>query len=397
VASLFTSQYPTTHGAYGSNGALPAKAELLSESLGQRGYHCYGIYAHYALGEEYGLGQGFETFSHPRLATASPDGGSLTQGHTLSQEAKKLLLPEAEERGMETPFFLYLFYNDPSPPFLRHQGFSYTPYEGFMDGSLKSLRRLVRDRSLRQAHRGRMLNLYDGEVQFTDRQIGQVIDWLKESGEYDNTMIVVAGARGIDLCDHERLGHNGPLYQVLIRVPLIIKLPGGEFAGLRVPGQVSLVDLAPTVLDLLDQPIPESMQGISLRPALHDRLIPHTVFAEDPIHPKRRQCAIRAGFKLLRQGESEKPKKGWKLYYLSGPGGDRAGSRIRSDDRLAWMRTCLLDWERQVEVLAGRYSAGGTIVVRETGEMRREFVALGYSDSPGKSGKRQRQPADIPE
>jgi tetratricopeptide (TPR) repeat protein len=107
-------------------------------------------------------------------------------------------------------------------------------------------------------------------VEYTDGELGKFISFLKEKGLYDKSVIVVAADHGEGLDDHGEGGHGIFLYETTIHVPLIVRAPR-PFARRVVTGTVELVDVAPTVLDLLDIPAPKQWQGRSLWPLLDGR------------------------------------------------------------------------------------------------------------------------------
>ncbi len=378
VGSVFTGQFPTTHGAWGPNGVLPAKALLLSEALAERGFRSAGLFAHHAVGPEFGFGPGFDIFEHPPRETVPPGGGRLTEAATLNRAARELLQRWPGRPLAQGSWFLSLFYVDPAPPFCTHYEFPYRAAEAGLDGSRRSLGRLSRKESWTSKERKRVIELYDAEVAYFDHCLGELITWLKEQEAYSRSLIVVAGVRGITLGEYGKVGHEAFLPEEVVRVPLIIKLPEQAHAGLLVPGEVSLVDLAPTLLEWLGGPVPESMQGVSLVGALEDRLIPHDVLIEDPLGPKPRLCLIRARYKLLCLGNPLDRKANLRLFALPFRLRRILPLRPPPADRLAWLKLCLeYQWERAVRG-AEEYSAQGSIKVPLTSAMRQEFNTLGY-------------------
>ena len=124
-----------------------------------------------------------------------------------------------------------------------------------------------------------MVALYDGEIAYTDGEIGQVLQVLRDLRLSEKTLVIVLSDHGEGFLEHGKIRHANSLYEELLHVPLIMRLPGVIPAGKRVAGNVSHVDLMPTVLELLEAPSPSQMQGIDLSPAilgdqpLPDRLI----------------------------------------------------------------------------------------------------------------------------
>ncbi len=124
---------------------------------------------------------------------------------------------------------------------------------------------------------------YWGYCAYIDNRIGQVFRLLKETGQWDNTIIIFTSDHGDMVAGHGmifKLGSNA--YEELFRVPAIISLPGGEFQGLRIKELASSVDLLPTILDAAGIAVPAEIDGKSLLPFLKDQVAQHrpAVFAE---------------------------------------------------------------------------------------------------------------------
>lgn len=110
-------------------------------------------------------------------------------------------------------------------------------------------------------------DLYDGEIAYTDDELGRFLDGLKRRGVYDEAILVVLADHGEEFMEHGHFEHD-QLYRELLHVPLLVRLPGGRLGGTRVAGQCSLVDVMPTLLELLDLQGPDTMAGRSLVPAM---------------------------------------------------------------------------------------------------------------------------------
>ncbi|NIR01581.1 MAG: sulfatase-like hydrolase/transferase, partial [Gemmatimonadales bacterium] len=136
-------------------------------------------------------------------------------------------------------------------------------------------------------------DLYDGEIRHTDRYLGLFFEWLLEQPWGKNTIVIVTADHGEALGGHGTISHGGTPYQEVARVPLLIRLPDGRWAGRRVAQPVALVDLLPTVLELAGVGVPQGPVGRSLLPALHGEHTPNS----SPIFCEGRGAAV-----LVRQG-----------------------------------------------------------------------------------------------
>jgi arylsulfatase A-like enzyme len=111
-----------------------------------------------------------------------------------------------------------------------------------------------------------LTTLYDAETYFTDRELGRLFDTLRERELYEDTLVIVTSDHGEAFGEHDGFGHYKALYEELVRVPLVIHVPGQE--SKTVDSQVGLADLSPTVLDYLGLETPDTVSGESLRPLI---------------------------------------------------------------------------------------------------------------------------------
>lgn len=156
------------------------------------------------------LSDGFDVYN-PEQTEANADGAHITDSLIKALASKK-----------SRPFFAWAHYVDPHDLYEKRAEFD------FGDGDV--------DR-------------YDSEIAYTDHQIGRLFDALKKAGEFDNTIIVVFSDHGEEFREHGKRFHNSSVYEQQIHVPLLIKAPG--LTGRRVGATVSLVDVLPTLYDLV--------------------------------------------------------------------------------------------------------------------------------------------------
>ena len=112
--------------------------------------------------------------------------------------------------------------------------------------------------------------LYDGCIRYADAQVGELIDKLRQLGLYDRSLIVVTSDHGEEFAEHGRFMHVRTDYEELVKIPLIMKLPGSRFRGRRVPHLAAMVDLMPTVLEMMAVAPAAGVQGRSQVPAIVD-------------------------------------------------------------------------------------------------------------------------------
>jgi arylsulfatase A-like enzyme/Flp pilus assembly protein TadD len=110
---------------------------------------------------------------------------------------------------------------------------------------------------------------YDGEIAYVDSAVGKFLGDLRTRGLYDGAVIAVMADHGEALGDHGEDTHGFFLYDETIHVPLLIKLPGAasvgkDSAGTKIENRVGLVDVLPTILQVVKIPVPQEVQGESL-------------------------------------------------------------------------------------------------------------------------------------
>jgi len=247
-SSLMSGTYPGFHGVR-DNGAfvLPSELDTLAKVFSRAGYET----AAFVLDSRWGLSGGFDTYFDEFILPKEEVIGLGAVQHEAEEVVDEALAWLREPRA--DPFFLWVHLYDPHTP--------YTPPEPYLS-----------------RYEGRP---YLGEIAYTDAQLGRLLAGLDETTRA-RTFIVLASDHGEGLGDHEEIEHGFFVYEEAIRVPLIISTPYEDLHGVRRAELVSLVDVMPTVLEMMRLPIPESVQGESMVPLLGSREHPwrEVVYAE---------------------------------------------------------------------------------------------------------------------
>ena len=140
------------------------------------------------------------------------------------------------------------------------------PFDGLADGTtqqLLSVRR--RELSLDASDAAHLVDLYDASVRQTDDELARVFSFLRSQGLMEAVLLVVTSDHGEEFLDHGDVLHGHTVYQELLHVPLLMRGPGVP-RGRRVSAPVSLVDVVPTVLGVLESPVPPGVEGVDLAP-----------------------------------------------------------------------------------------------------------------------------------
>ncbi len=263
-ASAFTSLYPTQHGAGFIESAMGRQFPTLGTILTGRGYSTGAIVNTAALNAVFGIDRGFGHYDVvPISAGRAADGTTRDALAWIDAQGK-------------SPFFVFVHYYDPHLPYSPP-----APYDTVFDpdyagalGNVFDPEFLPVDRangfkrmnSFSACDREHIVALYDGEIAFADKAIGDLLDGLDARGLGENTVVVFMSDHGEEFFDHGGFAHGHTLYEELLRVPLVFRLPGLIPAGARVPGMVRIVDIMPTLLSLLGIDADADMEGRDLSP-----------------------------------------------------------------------------------------------------------------------------------
>jgi arylsulfatase A-like enzyme len=270
--SIFTSLYPSFHKVDTGRGSrtlrLDASEVTLAEALKRAGHTTAAFVAHPYLADKWGFDRGFDLFQ------------GLALGHytrTAARQTDRALLwlqwhHFHVRRGRSAaPFFLFIHYFDPHEPYdapLIHRRRFTSDYNGPLRPKdlLAITTQFSRKEFASAADFEYVLALYDAEIHYVDSNIERLLQTLKATGWFDSTMIVLTSDHGEEFKDHGSMGHKEKLYEEQLRVPLIMTYP----QGIRNPGKVkepvSLLDIYPTVLDMLGLDQRAGLQGMSLQP-----------------------------------------------------------------------------------------------------------------------------------
>lgn len=264
--SLFTGLLPPSHAVRdNADQPLATSHTTLAELLQRRGFRTGAFVGSVVLQSDRGLAQGFDTYRDVQ-SPGAPTPARQRPGNLVVDEAIAWL-----EGTAGAPFLLWAHLYDPHAP--------YEPPAPF-----------------RVAH----ADPYVGELLFADAQLGRLLDALDRLRLTDRTIVVVAGDHGEGLGDHGEQTHGLLVYDSVLRVPLIVRAPA--IRSRRIADVVSLVDVAPTLLELLGIAGRHS-DGASLVGALNGRRIDVEAYAET-LYPARMGLApmhaLRDGrFKLI--------------------------------------------------------------------------------------------------
>jgi arylsulfatase A-like enzyme/Tfp pilus assembly protein PilF len=238
-SSLMTGTFPGWHGVRDNGGFYLADDQVtLAEVLRDRGFRTGGFVASFVLDRRWGIGQGFERYYDEFDLDRFKDEPSMDAIQRRGEEVVDHAL-EWLHGDHERPFFAWVHLYD-----------AHAPYEA--------------PEPFRARFPANMIGAYDAEIAYVDAQVGRLLDALEADGRLSETLVAVVGDHGEMLGEHGEMTHGFFIYEPATHIPLIMAGPGTS--ARVVPDQVRMVDVMPTLLELLGQTAPAPVQGVSLLP-----------------------------------------------------------------------------------------------------------------------------------
>lgn len=278
---MLIGKYPSeTHRGWSHFNRFSAEDSFVQERLQKAGVHTLSVQGYwYFFNKGYGFERGFDivdTSAAPKVVQM--EGDRSFNGDKLSDAAIALLKgPELNQKQ----FFMWMHYVDPHSEYAAHEGFDFGSDPRAM---------------------------YDGEVAFVDHHLGRVLDALAQQSFAARTAIILTSDHGEAFKEHGMIRHGFEVWEELVRVPFIVHVPGAE--PRRVSQRRSIIDVVPTILELMKQPAPsgEGFDFISGQSLVRDVMMPPGHQPEDRIifidmsagpNNAERQAFIEGNHKLI--------------------------------------------------------------------------------------------------
>ena len=403
--TMLTGLPAQTHGVeYFSGSKLADSYQTLAEMLGEQGYRSFGIFSGPYLHPVFGFGRGFHRYESAMGKTVYDDesfdpdvpGSDASVKRTNFMSHRNVTSHLVTEKAIELlgsgesgPFFLFLHYFDVHfdyvPPEELWRKFD-PDYQGTMTGEAfqenNEIHAGMNPRDLEH-----LIALYDAEILYTDQQVGYLIDALDRNGLSESTLVVVTADHGVEFFEHGDKGHYRTLFDEVLKVPLIARLPGGVRAGARVREQVRHLDILPTLLSFAGVSDPgnrlREVGGESLAGVLEGEEAPSSLPAISSLRRDGYWASLRTpSFKYLvnREGSPE-----IELFYdLGKDPGERRPVRWTEADALdsgtredfEGLRRSLLRGE--AAAFAARAIPEGAEDIELPARVREELRSLGY-------------------
>jgi len=266
-ASLFTGLFPSAHGTDSGHLWLDEERVTLAEAFRDGGYWTLAYTENPWVGKDYNFQQGFETFEEiwRNVPGEGEDAGAALTNQRVEQW---LSWRDGNEEAKHRPFFIFINYLEPhlpySPPEPERSRFLSTPVDREAVERLRRLKHpdemkyILGTTDLSPADLRILSDLYDGEIAYADRRIGELADLLRRRGLLDRTVVAITSDHGEEIGEHHFLDHKMNLYEPLLRIPLVVRYPPAVKAAQRIGDPVMLQDLYPTLL---------ALAGIVVKPA----------------------------------------------------------------------------------------------------------------------------------
>ncbi len=344
---------------------LPDELVTLAEALAAAGYHTVGLSASPNNSAQRNSTQGFAEFRE-LWGKGNPYWGPASQA--------RLAAETIAEAPTDRPLYLQLHFlpphqpYEPSPAFDR---FTDPAYRGLVTPRMSLAPYNLGLAELPPADLRQLVGLYDGNVLVADDVVAQVLAALRAAGRFDGSLVVLTSDHGEAFMEHGHQGHNTTLYDEMLHVPLLLRLPAGER-----PPEVDLerlassLDIVPTVLSALGLPVPPEADGVDLLGPAPDAHRPRVLFHRTSA-PKGAAYAVRAGrFKAITRPSHAHQE----LYDLEQDPGEIENLVLERPELFAGLGLLLA----QHLAAAGDAPTGETIEL--DAEAREALEALGYVD-----------------
>jgi len=393
VASMFTSCYPSTHNLlshFPPSDNLDESFQTMAEILQKNDYHTAAIVAHpYIINSKKGLTQGFKewyAFLGEKLVKDEKQlyeelaPNEHPKGYGYGKPMTEFVIHWLDDHRQKSKekFFLYIHYMDVHSPYDTVPENITFGYEGPL--TLKAKKQNIGTfADISEKDLSYLINLYDYEITYVDDCVGKILNKLNKIDKYRNTMIIFVSDHGDGFKEHGYLQHRAFLYNDLIKIPLIIKLPHEKYKNTVIDQYVQHIDLLPTLADFLSiEDRNFKFQGNSLLPLISGIVDPYKnrlIFSE--VNRKQYEdgtfiSIISNPWKLIYN-----PKKTiFKLFNMATDKKELYNIIDQEKKVVAQLKPKLIHWWEEQKYNALKFKSGkGTVLDERT---KRALESLGY-------------------
>jgi len=308
IPSIITGLYPSLHrtGVDGNLTTLSADVPTIAEVLNRSGYCTVGFNTNPLVCGKHGYSRGYScyydlfpektnikipaTIEYSWQGVTKRENVEFTQPYVCSGDLTKQVGAwlDANERQ---PFFMWLHYMDTHAPYLPRQPhfsrFSADKPKAEVVRFVRQLNSIYdvlhRDQDrISPLDRQLIMDCYDSEIAYFDSMFGRLLDCFQKHGLLENTLLIVTADHGEEFWEHQRWGHYVRMFDINLRVPLILRYPQLHSSNKILSQQVRNIDIFPTILEILNLNSDCRMSGVSLLPCIRDEYMaaPLPVVAE---------------------------------------------------------------------------------------------------------------------
>ena len=396
MASIMTGLPPDVHGALAKNSRVPDGLTTLAEHMKAAGYATGAVVDNPVLSSHHGMDAGFDRFIHYPRNTRDTSFGTLILRRFFPERYRDLSTTDVTanhaiefiERESEKSFFLWTHIFDPHAAYGPPQRFLArgTPPKriGSRFGSLKEVR--LGMLYLTADEKEWIRKLYEGEVRYVDEAVGRIVQTLRAKGIYNDALIVLVSDHGEEFFEHGGIEHGHTLYDELLRVPLMIKLP--DSAEERVVEEpVSTQRIMATILDVCgidaaeDAPVigvGSLIPGETAKDAEDAKETKETkqgpVFSTGCLYFEPREAVVLDGYKFIRGLDTGAEE----LYDLTRDPGETEDAKAKQTGRVIRARAALDAQREACDLLKDFYDTRNSSRFELNEDTIKRLKSLGY-------------------
>jgi arylsulfatase A-like enzyme len=374
MGTTLTGLFPSEHGASIIGRPLRRAPVTLAETLRNAGYNTHAIISHYFINRENQFDQGFATFDESPI---------VPYDESSSERVTRAALDWLAD-APSAPYFLWVHYFDPHFTYLAHEDFRFeSGYIGTLTDvidydEVKAIRNELTAGDLQHIR-----DIYDQEIAFTDDHVHRVLTALRDTGRWDDTLIVLHADHGEEFMERGDLAHHNKAYEELVHIPLIIAgAVDDALAGTAPQTSVSLRDIPGTVARFCGIATEQYGEGDLLATARGDHdANTAPVLVEGTDHSRFDQhmyALVDGAAKLIWTPHADC----WEFYNIADDPDERINRFTRTDPAIATMESTLLSWADELAALRGD---SGDTAVTDDAELRR-LEGLGYTGGTSVAG-----------
>ncbi len=267
MTTILTGLAPITHGVQETYDRLAESIPLVSEFFGRAGWQTAFFTSNGNVTAHLGFARGWSFFKYFAERRRTPE------LQVQSEEMTPHVLDWLEHRDPAQPFLLVVHTTDPHHPYTPQRKFRKLLAPAVRDRILGTREDIYRLPVLSAAevarHRPALMALYDAEIAGNDASFGKLMNYLDRSGLRNSTAVLLLSDHGEEFHEHGGWTHGLSLYEEQLRVPFILRLPGGAGAGTVAPSDpAEQIDVVPTLLSLAGLPVPPNLPGRDVVAAL---------------------------------------------------------------------------------------------------------------------------------